>query len=113
METFSAGAIVLVPFPFSDLSAEKLRPAIVLAEADKGDWILCQVTSQRYSDPFAIAITAADLRVGSLTAACYARPTRIFTASDSLIRRQVGNLTDKHTETVITALIQRLESNIP
>lgn len=33
MVTPSAGGIVLVPFPFSDLSQAKLRPAAVLADA--------------------------------------------------------------------------------
>jgi len=47
----SAGGIVLVPFPFSDLSQAKLRPAVALAHAGRGDWILCQVTSNPYGDP--------------------------------------------------------------
>ena len=34
----SAGSVVLVPFPFSDLSQSKLRPAVVLADAGRGDW---------------------------------------------------------------------------
>jgi len=42
------GAVVLVRFPFSDLSQTKLRPAVVLADADRGDWILCQVTSKPF-----------------------------------------------------------------
>jgi mRNA interferase MazF len=42
MVTPTAGAVVLVPFPFSDLSQAKLRPAVVLAEAGRGDWVLCQ-----------------------------------------------------------------------
>ena len=46
----STGAVVLVPFPFSDLSQSKLRPAVVLADAGQGDWILCQLTSNPYSD---------------------------------------------------------------
>ena len=50
----AAGAIVLVRFPFSDLSQSKLRPAIALADAGRGDWILCQVTSNPYSDTRAI-----------------------------------------------------------
>ena len=39
------GIVVFVRFPFSDLSASKLRPAVVLAQAGGVDWILCQATS--------------------------------------------------------------------
>jgi mRNA interferase MazF len=45
MVTPSVGSVVLVRFPFSDLSATKLRPAVVLAGVDRDDWILSQVTS--------------------------------------------------------------------
>ena len=34
----STGSVMLVPFPFSNLSQSKLRPAIVLASADREDW---------------------------------------------------------------------------
>jgi mRNA interferase MazF len=34
--------VVLVRFPFSDLSSSKLRPAVVLAHAGGVDWVLCQ-----------------------------------------------------------------------
>jgi len=50
MGVFTAGQVVIVHFPFSDLTASKLRPAIVLAEAGRGDWILCQITSKSYGD---------------------------------------------------------------
>ncbi|HEX8202668.1 MAG TPA: hypothetical protein VF590_19480 [Isosphaeraceae bacterium] len=55
-----------MPFPFSDLSQAKLRPAVVVADAGRGDWILSQVTSNPYSGALDVAITAADLRSGSL-----------------------------------------------
>ena len=45
------GAVVLVRFPFSDLSASKLRPAVVLATLGRDDSVLAQVTSNPYSDP--------------------------------------------------------------
>jgi mRNA interferase MazF len=54
--TPAAGAVVLVRFPFSDLSQTKLRPAVVLAEAGRGDWVLGQVTSKAYGDTRAIKL---------------------------------------------------------
>jgi len=62
----TAGAVVLVPFPFSDLSQAKLRPAVALGDAGRGDWILCQVTSKPYGDPNAIPLVEADFASGSL-----------------------------------------------
>lgn len=60
----SAGSVVLVSFPFSDLSASKLRPAIVIACAGRDDWILCQVTSNPYADANAVEISDAALQLG-------------------------------------------------
>lgn len=42
MVTPTAGTVVLVPFPFSDLSQAKLRPAVVLADVGRGDWVMCR-----------------------------------------------------------------------
>ncbi len=46
MGVLTVGAVVLVHFPFSDLSQTKLRPAVVLADAGRSDWVLCQITSK-------------------------------------------------------------------
>ena len=64
MVTPTAGAVVLVPFPFSDLSQAKLRPAVVLAGVGRGDWILCQITSNPYGDARAILLTDVSFAVG-------------------------------------------------
>ena len=48
----------LVPFPFSDLSQSKVRPAVCLAAAGRGDWVLCQITSSAYGDPAAVFVGA-------------------------------------------------------
>ena len=66
MGTFAAGQVVIVHFPFSDLTASKLRPAVVLAEAGRGDWILCQITSKSYGDEKAISLDAPDFARGVL-----------------------------------------------
>jgi hypothetical protein len=39
MGPLAARQVVIVHFPFSDLTASKLRPAAVLAEAGRGDWV--------------------------------------------------------------------------
>ncbi len=60
------GEVVLVPFPFSDLSKSKMRPAVVLAFAGYDDWVLCQITSNPYSDARAIELNADDFLSGAL-----------------------------------------------
>jgi PemK-like, MazF-like toxin of type II toxin-antitoxin system len=88
----AAGAVVLVRFPFSDLSQTKLRPAVVLADVGRGDCILCQITSKPYGDASAIELDDGAFASGSLRVISYARPSKLFTANQNLITSQVGNL---------------------
>lgn len=92
MVTPSAGSVVLVPFPFSDLSRSKRRPAVLLASAEHGDWILCQITSKPYSDAFAVQLTDDDFKQGSLRLVSYARPAKHFTAHETLFLSVEGVL---------------------
>jgi mRNA interferase MazF len=101
----TVGAVVLVPFPFSDLSRSKLRPAVVLADAGRGDWILCQITSNPYSDTRAIPLTDDDFHSGSLRVTSYARPGKLFTASHDLIVAQVGSLKDESFKRIVDAVV--------
>lgn len=112
MVTPSAGSVILIPFPFSDLSQSKLRPAVVLADAAKGDWILCQITSKSYSDPRAIELDAASFAKGSLHVVSYARPGKLFTANRSLIIRQVGVLKKDVLEQIVNAIADMLREGV-
>ncbi len=109
----SAGAIVLVTFPFSDLSQSKLRPAVVLADAGRGDWALCQITSNSYSDPLAVILTSHDMTVGYLRLTSYARPGKLFTANQSLIVSEVGVLSVPALARVIHAVAGLLQRGHP
>ncbi len=83
---------MLVPFPFSDLSQAKLRPAVVLANSGRGDWILCQVTSNPYGDVHSLEITDNSFDRGSLRVTSYARAGKLLTANQDLIVSQVATL---------------------
>jgi len=106
--TPAAGSVVLVRFPFSDLSRSKLRPAIVLADAGRGDAVLCQVTSKPYDDEGAVTIESTDLAIGSLRVTSFARPGKIFTANESIITATVGTLTPEALRRVLDAVVHVL-----
>lgn len=60
MARFVKGDVVVVPFPFSDLSQATRRPALVLTNLEGDDLILCQITSQQVRDPYAIKLKDGD-----------------------------------------------------
>ena len=109
----TAGAVVLVPFPFSDLSQTRLRPAVVLADAGRGDWILCQITSNPYGDTRAIELIESNFSSGSLRVTSYARPGKLFTANRDLVVSQVGTLTEKVFVQIIEAVVKLLRARRP
>jgi mRNA interferase MazF len=99
---------VLVPFPFSDLTRSKLRPAVVLARAGLNDFVMCQVTSNPYTDRLAIEIKDDDFAKGSLRRTSYARPGKLFTANSSLIVAQVGILGARRFQSILDAVVDLL-----
>ena len=78
---------MLVRFPFSDLSEFKLPPALVLADAGRDDWILCQITSKPYRDARAISITDGSFSGGGLPLTSYARESSSSATRFSLFVR--------------------------
>lgn len=105
MGTPAAGSVVLIPFPFSDLSEAKRRPAVVLADADRGDWILCQITSKPYADARAIELADDDFARGSLRLVSFARPARLFTAHESLFVFEIGLLRAESLKKITDAVV--------
>ena len=110
MGPFATRQVILLPFPFSDLSASKLRPALVLANSGKGDWVLCQITSNPYADPCAITLTDADFAQGGLQCVSYARAGKIFTAHESLFQRAAGQLKPECHSQVVSAIVELLRA---
>jgi mRNA interferase MazF len=112
MVTPSVGSVVLVPFPFSDLSQSKRRPAVVLASAERGDWILCQVTSKPYADVRAVELADDDFERGSLRLLSYARPAKLFTAHESLFVLEVGLLSDGPLKKIANEVVSVIQQGV-
>ena len=108
MAAFGFASVVLVDFPFTDLSATKLRPAIVLTQVSREDFVLCQITSNAGIDARALEITDADFTNGSLRQTSYARPDKIFTGHASLINRRVGVLKNEKASEIVEAIVKIL-----
>ncbi|MDI6726598.1 MAG: type II toxin-antitoxin system PemK/MazF family toxin [Smithellaceae bacterium] len=108
----AAAKVVLVPFPFSDLSRTKLRPAVVIADAGRDDWVLCQITSNPYGDPLAVEISEDSFSSGSLRIRSYARPGKLFTAHAELIVAEVGVLHPMAFENILAAVLRLLRASL-
>jgi mRNA interferase MazF len=109
MGKISVRSVVFIKFPFSDLSHAKLRPALVLAYAQRNDWVLCQITSKSYADNTAIQIQEHDFESSHLNLVSYIRPAKIFTAHESMIEKTVGVLKPQAYKKTITQLISLFE----
>jgi mRNA interferase MazF len=106
MGQFVKGDVVVVPFPFSDLSSSKRRPAVVIASLTGDDIILCQITSKTIVDNYAIPITANDFASGSLNQDSNVRPNRLFTADSNIVLYKVGSLNQDKIREVIARVIE-------
>jgi mRNA interferase MazF len=103
---FVKGDVVVVPFPFSDLTQAKRRPALVISKLEGDDLILCQITSQSMKDNYALLLDDRDFETGSLNQPSNVRPNRIFTADSHIILYKVGNLTIKKRKEIIEKIVE-------
>jgi mRNA interferase MazF len=103
---FVKGEVVVIPFPFSDLTQAKRRPALVIAELEGNDLILCQITSQAVKDKYAVSIDDEDFEAGSLKKPSNVRPNRIFTADTHLVLYRIGNLKKRKLTEIIDRLVE-------
>ena len=106
MARFVKGDVVVVVFPFSDLTDTKKRPALVVAEASSSDFILCQITSQATKDSNAIALKNLDFESGALKRDSFIRPNRLFTANDKVILYKAAHLKQAKLNAVVEGIIR-------
>ncbi len=99
MERLVKGDIVVVHFPFSDLSSSKKRPALVIGSLAGSEYLLCQITSNSFAKQEEISLKSIDFINGKLKKDSLIRFTKLFTSKSTLIEYLVGKITpQKMTE---------------
>ena len=105
MEGLVKGDVVVIPFPFSDLSASKKRPAIIVASLTGDDQIIAQITSVARNDNYSIPLETKDFKNGKLPHSSMIRPNKLFTADKSLISYKAGSINDKKIKEIEKTLV--------
>ena len=105
MGQFVKGDVVIIPFPFTDLSGSKKRPAFVVTDLPGDDIIVCQITSRHNSDNYALPLNADDFSAGALPVDSYVRSNKIFTADKSLILSVAGHLSEVKIREILDGVI--------
>ena len=105
---FERGELLLVPYPFTDLSAAKRRPVLALTEPDSyGDFIALPVTSRPQVE-YGIPIENNDLTSGHLPAPSWIRTDRIVTLNVSLVVKPIGRVAERVIELAVERFCTRI-----
>ena len=105
MEGLVKGDVVVIPFPFSDLSALKKRPAVIVANLTGDDHIIAQITSVARTDNYSISLETKDFKSGKLPHSSMIHPNKLFTADQSLISYKAGSVNDKKVKEIEKTLV--------
>ncbi len=108
------GDIVLIPFPFTDLSQAKLRPAIVLWIDSSGrDVTVCFVSSQGVEaiadHEFLLDCTDPEFLSNGLKVSSKVRVTRIATVERQLITRRLGQLGSNQIQVLNLTMVRAFQ----
>ena len=99
------GTLILVPFPFTDLTSQKQRPALVISKAkNNGDYIVVAISSRKHTPAF--PIETKDLRKGELPLLSYVRYDKVVTLNEEIFQRVVGELNPQ----VLRKIIQKFKA---
>ena len=88
------GEVIVLPFPFSDLSQFKKRPALVVSAPTGNDLILCEITTRKPTDAWAVFLPRNDFAQGSIRQDSYVRPNKLFTIDNSRVLYKAGRISE-------------------
>ena len=97
MSIYRQRDIVLVPFPFSDLSMQKVRPVLILSNdaynQQSSDIVVCGLTTNLRPAPYSIIVDVADVeQPGTLRHKSRIKVDTIASLEQSIIVKQIARL---------------------
>ena len=105
---YRRGDIVLVSFPFTDLTSSKRRPALILSPDSFNsagvDLVLAAITSHITDDPHGVLIHRGDFAQGWLPKTSLVKTTKLFTMHSSLVAKRICALRIEKMEEVLRLL---------
>lgn len=107
---FEQGTIVLIPFPFTDLSGAKVRPTLVVSSRLKGeDVVVVFISSVRPKKNEAADVSVKASRINGLKADSIIKCAKIATLDKKMILGEIGILEKDIMKKVSSALKKILE----
>ena len=106
MERFVKGDVVVLPFPYTDLSTTKKRPALVTAALKGDNIILAQITTKKRDDEDIINLKKSDFVSGIIKIDSYIMPSIIFTAESFSVDYKAGKLKQEKIKEVEKKLVE-------
>lgn len=107
MGTLTKGSIILYPFPYTDLTGQKIRPCLVLSDEMRHDVLLCQITSQRVqADEFSIQLRKEETELGTLSIDSLIRCNMLFTGDKSDVKKVICRIDEKKYKKVCKIINQ-------
>lgn len=111
MERFVKGDVIVLPFPFTDLSSAKRRPAVILSDLRGDDFIMLQITSKNVKDSYAVSLLSSDFVTGSLKTDSNVRPNKIFTLNRQLILYKIGHLSEEKISECVSRVCNIIQND--
>lgn len=110
MEGFVKGEVVILEFPFSNLTEAKRRPSLIIKVPKGNDLIVCQITGKSYVKSVEILIKKVDLQKGNLKVDSYLRIDKIFSIEKSLIKYKIGSLKKEKFNEIVDSICSFLKN---
>ena len=97
--------IVLIPFPFSDLTGAKMRPALILSNSllnSTDDRICCLITSHKTDQ--GILLSSDSFMEGKLPFKSWVKPHRLFTVDSKIIQKKLCCINSSFHKKIISVI---------